>query len=217
MSIWTLTELLSGEEKLKFVKLVGEETEELTKRKIKKLLEQDFQLDRMGNLHSAIKKKIEYNNFEIKDRSALESNTKYLFITISFRQDIGVDSINRFHHKFVKKGCFHKCLGVLEQRGTVEEDNIGKGLHAHYLVHRNYKYKVSQLKRNVKDSAKKFVGNVNNENFIHFKYCCEEFAKDKQDYIINEKYGDTKDKKQEGDKIFREKKGIEKYLGEIIF
>jgi hypothetical protein len=217
MSVWTLGKLLPLQEQILFNELLVQEGKELTKRKIKKLLEQDFELGRIDELHTAMRDKIVENKAVIDDKHAVENNTKYVFITISFDPKVALDRVVNFHNKFIKKGCFSKALGVIEQRGTKEENNIGKGIHAHYLVQRDYRYKISQLKRNVKKSCKRMVGNVESDKFVNFKNCCEEFARDKQDYIILEKYGDDKDKKQEGDRIFRENNNIEKYIGEIIF
>lgn len=217
-SVWTMLKYATTEDQLKLVSFITAETEELTKRKFKKLLEQDFELGKIDALHTAMRDKIKENNGIISEKRAVESNTKYFFITISFDPKIKLDKIKIFHKKFITKGCFNKCLGVLEQRGTPETNDIGKGVHAHYLVERNYiSYKPFTMKRNIKKSCKNFVGNVESDKFVHFKACCEEFARDKQDYILKGKYGETKDKKQEGDKIFREKNNIEEYLGKPIF
>jgi hypothetical protein len=122
----------------------------------------------------------------------------------------------KFCKKISTKTCFEKVMYVLEQRGA-KISEMGKGIHCHMLVKRNLKYKPIKLIQNVKNSCKKIVGNIHNENQLNFRTVGEEYAKDKQDYITGVKTGDNKDKKQLIDKVFRKKEKIENFYGEKIF
>jgi hypothetical protein len=159
---------------------------------------------------------IETQKVELKKQTAKKHNNGYMFITINPKPAVKLEDFRKLLKKISKKTCFEKCMYVLEQRGNNEE-NMGKGFHAHILVKRNLKYKPIKLKQNVKASCKNIVGNIHNDNQLNIQTIGEEFAKDKQQYIIGDKTGDGKSEKQNIDEKWRKTIGIEKYLGNIIF
>lgn len=218
MSIFSKLDDLDMDIKIHLMTVIQEESKELTRNQVKTILKQDAILGKsMHPEHNALEKLIRDNKEKIKMQNALNNKTLYSFITISFKPDAKINQIKKFNSKFITKACFTKCLGVIEQRGTPEKNNVGTGLHCHYLVERNLKYKPTKMRVHVKDACKNLVGSIDNPNFVNFKVLSTEFAKDKQEYIIGTKYGEDKDKKQEGDNIYRSKNDIKEYYGEIIF
>ena len=140
MSIFSKLDDLDMEVKIHLMTIIQEESKELTRNQVKTILKQDAILGKsMNPEHNALEKLIQDNKEKIKRQNALNNKTLYSFITISFKPDVKINQIKKFNDKFINKACFHKCLGVIEQRGSLEKNNVGTGLHCHYLVKRNLK------------------------------------------------------------------------------
>jgi len=189
---------------------------DITEKMMRQAIMNEVKLGKGEQFLVKINNYIEEQKVELKKQTATKHNNGYLFITINPKPEVELKDFLKLLKKISCKTCFDECVYVLEQRGS-DESSIGKGFHAHMLVRRNLSYKPIKLKQNVKNSCKKIVGNIHNENQLNLQTIGEDFAKDKQNYIIGNKTGDGKDIKQDYDKVWRKKEGIAKYLGNIIF
>ena len=153
---------------------------------------------------------INNQKIEHKKQTAKKHHNGYLWITINPKPKVTLGNFIKFVNKITTKTCFTECTWAYEQRG-VSPDDLGKGFHVHILAKRNVKYKPIKCKQNIKQSCKKYVGNVNNENQLNIQVIGEDFAKDKVIYIKSVKTGDGKDKKQAMDIPWREKYNIKPY------
>jgi len=197
----------------KYLTLYKCELDELTKRKMKKILEQEFQLQSLGSFHTGLANIIEDNALALKEQNAKRNNNGYLFITINPRPDIKLPMFRKKLEKLVNRQMFLKYLYVLEQRGSTEPD-VGKGFHAHILAQRNLAYKPSWCEKNIKNTCKGLC-DINNKNLLNIQKIGEEFARDKKQYIMGQnKTGEGKSPKQEIDILWRKITGIPEYLGE---
>ncbi len=111
---------------------------------------------------------------------------------------------------FIKKKTIKAAYWVYEQRGNVAESNIGSGYHTHILCICD----TGQFVRNTTNSFKHVVGdNAPLEKVIHItrvKY--HQFVVDKINYMSGgEKWSIDKQKKAQGDIMFREHNSISAY------
>lgn len=201
---------------MEYNEMLKKAEEEITVKMFKQHIVNEIALGRGSKLQNSLHNSLQNQKAELKAKLAKDHNNGYMFITINPKPSVSLNDFIKLLKKISSKTCFDKCLYVLEQRGDSAE-HMGEGFHAHMLVKRNLNYKPTKLKTNVKNSCKKIVGNIHNEHQLNIQTIGEEFAKDKQNYIICDKTGDGKDKKQIIDKKWREQQKIDKYLGEIIF
>lgn len=206
---------LKLEEIMKWNKITLEEEEHFTRLKIRKIIGQEYELEKLGAVMKNVKIYEENNKKLLKEKLAEKNCNQYIWITINPKPEIKLEDFIKTIKKICLKTCFTEHLAVLEQRGDTLE-TLGKGFHAHILFKRNLNYKPTKCITNLKNSLKKVVGNVNNQHQFNYKIIGTEFAKDKKKYIIGQnKTGDNKDVKQEHDLIWREKENIEEYLGNL--
>lgn len=199
----------------KWTKMTLEEEEHFTRLKIRKIIGQEYELEKLGIVMKNVKLYEENNKKELKDQLAEKHCNKYIWITINPKPEIKLNQFIKLIKKITLKTCFTDYLAVLEQRGDTLA-TLGKGFHAHILFKRNLNYKPSKCIINLKNSLKKVVGNVNNQAQFNYKTIGTDFAKDKKKYIIGQnKTGENKDKKQEHDLIWRKKNYIGDYLGNL--
>lgn len=197
----------------KYLTLYKCELDELTKRKMKKILEQEFQLQSLGTFHSGLADIIQDNALAIKELNAKRNNNGYVFITINPRPDVSFLIFRKKIEKLVNRKMFLKYLYVYEQRGTSNTD-AGKGFHAHILAQRSLDYKPSWVEKNIKNTCKGLC-DVNNNKLLNIQKIGEDFARDKKIYIMGQnKNGEGKNQKQQLDIIWRNNLGIPSYLGE---
>ena len=150
----------------------------------------------------------------------------YYWVTIS--PDTTKITIEDFVKK-VKNLLCKNCVAspsyaVIEQRGTIENNNIGEGFHAHCLLKRtNFEnYSSAQFIRNLKNPFRKcidlkspLIDNIFNVQSLVAPYTDldgvkQDFYADKLEYIQNmNKWGIEKNDKQHADVIFREKNNIQ--------
>lgn len=194
-----------------------EETDDLIRRKFRKILAQEYQLERSGTFLKIIRTTEARNTVLLKQNAAIKKCNTHIWITINPQPSVMLLDFLHFMNKIAKKTCFSKFLYVLEQRGTIGDEsksNIGTGMHAHLLVERNLNYKPCKCCDNIRNSAKKFVGNVKNNNQINIHVIGPDFAKDKRDYILGKnKTGEGKDEKQDADIIWRKANNIQPFYG----
>ncbi len=198
----------------KYNKLHMEESEELIRIKFKKILSQEYQLERMGLFAKKLQELETQNAVLLKQKQAFKKQNSHLFITINPKPGVKLEDFTKVCHKISKKTCFNKVLYVFEQRGTIEGCDIGKGFHCHLLIERNLNYKPTKCITNIKSSLKKFVGNVQNHAQLNFKIIGKEFALDKKKYIMGiNKTGEGKDAKQLADIKWRFDRNIAPFYG----
>ncbi len=191
-----------------------EESDDLVRRKIRKILTQEYELERMGGFLKSIKDLEAQNALLLKEKKAFKKNNSHLFITINPKPSVTLEEFMKVCHKVAKKTCFSDKLYVFEQRGTTAGCDIGKGFHCHLLVARNLNYKPTKCIANMKSSLKKMVGNPNNQAQLNIVVIGPQFATDKRDYILGKnKTGEGKDAKQLGDDVFRQQNLISAYYG----
>nr|AGA18402.1 hypothetical protein [uncultured marine virus] len=193
-----------------------EESEELIKRKFRKILSQEYQLERMGSFAQQLLILETQNEVLIKEKRAIKTNSTHIFITINaWTEKITLQKFLAKCHKISKKTCFKNVLYAFEQRGTIDDNTVGKGYHCHLLVERNVNYKVCKCIDNTKKSCTPLVKNVNARHLLNFQVIGQEFAKDKKNYIIGQnKTGDKKDIKQVADIEWRKSNDIKSFYGD---
>lgn len=192
--------------------MIHNELLELKKRKVRKILEQEQELENIDTFSTKLKKIEEKNKLKLKEKNAKKNNNQYMWLTINPKPDLSLADFRKVVDKISTKTCFADVLYTYEQRGS-STSSLGKGFHAHMLVKRNLKYKPIKLKQNIKYSCKRVVGNVNNDSQLNIQIVGEDYAKDKKEYILGVKNGDGKQAKQQLDPIWREKEKIERYYG----
>ena len=192
--------------------MIHNELLELKKRKVRKILEQEYILENIDTFSTKLKKIEDSNKEKLKLKMAKEHNNGYMWVTINPKPDVGLADFCKFLAKISTKTCFADVLYTLEQRGS-SKSSLGKGFHAHLLIKRNLKYKPFKLKQNIKYSCKKIVGNINNDSQLNIQVVGEDYAKDKKDYILGIKHGDGKQAKQQYDPIWRSENGIQNFYG----
>lgn len=194
----------------KHYELYFEERKELKKRKIRKILEQQYILESLGEMMKDVKKLEFKNQVLLKEKTAKEHNNSHLWITVNPKPSIKLnDFINKIE-KLVKRKIFTEYMYVLEQRGNTEEDQ-GKGFHAHILAKRNLNYKPFKTHECIRNTCKHLVKNKKCNKTINIQNIGSEFAEDKKEYILGEKLGEGKDEKQEIDIIWRKNNNLNKY------
>jgi len=131
----------------------------------------------------------------------------WIWLTVNPKPDIQLPNFVEVLAKLVKRKLFCDYYYVIEQRGTVEDDNLGKGFHAHLLLKRSPDKEYKATKRQVQNSFKNFC-DTKREAVFYWKECREDFLDDKMEYINSIKTGEGKDLKQKGDIIWRKANGL---------
>jgi hypothetical protein len=197
--------------------MIHSELLELKKRKVRKILEQEYLLENIDTFSTKLKEIEDNNKMKLKEQTAKEHNNGYLWVTINPKEDVTLADFCKRVAKISTKTCFADVLYVLEQRAA-QMTSLGKGFHAHMLVKRNLKYKPIKLIQNIKNSCKKIVGNINADYCLNFQVVGEDYARDKKEYILGiktgkDEHGNKKSAKQQLDPIWREKENLKKYYG----
>ncbi len=181
------------------------ELNDLKRRKFKKILEQQFQLETLGEMYKGMKNIIKKNDASLKEKLAKEHNNGWLFITINPKPTVPFSKFKVKVEKLVNRNMFSSAIYAYEQRGSTQ-DEAGKGFHVHILARRNLNYKPFNCKKNTKNTCKSLVGDVNNNSQLNIQVIGDDFAVDKKNYFMGmNKTGEGKDLKQQVDKIWRKK------------
>lgn len=194
----------------KHTDLYLEELKELKKRKFRKILEQEFQLETLGEFQKGLNQIIQGNKQLLKERTSKLHNNGWIWITINPKPSITLDYFRKKVEKLVNRNLFTEVCYVYEQRGTTLKES-GKGFHAHILAKRNLDYKPFKVAQCIQNTCKTLVKNVKNNNLLNIQHIGEDYKKDKMDYILGEKTGDGKDQKQLIDIQWRKKHNISIY------
>lgn len=190
-------------------KLYQREVEELTKRKFKLILEQQFKLGTLTEIHSGLADVIHKNDEQLKIKLAKEHHNGWLWITISPKPEISFAEFRKKVDKLVNRKMFKSAEWAFEQRSS--DPNQFYGFHAHILAQRCLSYKPSKCKRGIKNTCKGLVGSVDNNNVLNIQIIGDDYAIDKAQYFKGIKTGAGKEEKQLVDKIWRVKEGLLPY------
>lgn len=184
-----------------------EEKKDLQRRKIKKILEQQYYLGTLGNLFNGMLK-IENDNAQKKKRmTAVAHNNLFLFITVNPKPKIPFEDFKKKMEKLANRNIFNNALYVYEQRGSTEEE-AGKGFHCHMLCERNLNYKPTKVVSCIKNTCKSLC-NVKDKRVLNIQLIGEEFMNDKRQYILgHNKTGEGKSVKQNIDEYWRKKNNL---------
>lgn len=184
-----------------------EEKKDLQRRKIKKILEQQYYLGTLGNLFNGMLK-IENDNVQKKKRmTAVAHNNLFLFITVNPKPKIPFEDFKKKMEKLANRNIFNNALYVYEQRGSTEEE-AGKGFHCHMLCERNLNYKPTKVVSCIKNTCKSLC-NVKDKRVLNIQLIGEEFMNDKRQYILgHNKTGEGKSVKQNIDDYWRKKNNL---------
>ena len=182
--------------------LYNAERELFLQRKIKKCLGLEYELEKLGDLFKNIKTLENNNSKLLKEKTAEANQNSWIWLTINPKESISLEVFRKKCLKIVKYSCFTGAIWCYEQRGTLKEDNIGKGLHIHALLKRNLSFKPSYCERKIREGCKTLVGNIKSINQIVVSKIGNDYAKDKYKYMTEAKKLEKRDK-QKGDISFR--------------
>jgi hypothetical protein len=152
----------------------------------------------------------------------LEKGTKvpleYLFMTVNPKPSISFEQFKGKIFKILKTSLFSQHIAVFEQRGTLEQGDVGRGFHAHILFKRHLPLDKglppSNLKQKFKQSLQRYC-DVKNNSCLNLQFVGEDFAYDKLQYITGSKTDDGKDLKQVADVVWRKQNYLEKFYGTL--
>lgn len=189
-------------------KMFSSAKNDFKKKKIMKVLNMEYELDR-------IKSMTNLRSYELELKSEMKAAvvpSRCMFITINPKPDVALATFLTVLHKYAARSMFSRTLYCVEQRGTIESNDLGKGFHAHILCCRANGYPPNKVKKNTYNSFKHLVGS---EASIDYggRYCV---VANRQSYIIGSKKDTKKHPKQEGDVVWREKHSIEPYYGKLF-
>lgn len=201
--------------KSEYFNLFDDARKEFDKALLKKIMKMEYDSECLGEKYKNIK---EYEK-ELKDKKqeliSKEHNNGYCFITINPPDSVSLKDFKAAVEKLVVRNIYSHSIYAYEQRGTSSQD-MGRGRHCHILCKRNLMYKPSKVAELTKNTFKKIV-DIKNPALLNIQHIGEDFAKDKQDYIVGEKTGDGKDQKQLLDIPWRQSVDLEPYYGELLF
>jgi hypothetical protein len=186
---------------LEYQALYHQEKTELTKRKIKQILEQNYKLDSLGEFQSCLKTLIKHQDGKLKLKLAKLHHNGWVWITVNPKPTIKLEEFKTKIEKLVHRKMFNGVEYAFEQRGISENDI--KGYHVHILAQRNLNYKPYNLKKNIINTCKSLVTDPASNHLINIQIIGDDFAKDKEQYFKGLKTGEGKSAKQEIDKIWR--------------
>lgn len=165
MELYQLLAQQPVEEFMELQKLYNDEMQELTKRKIKIILEQQFKLETLGDLHSGLNQIIKSNSGKLKEQNARINNNGWVFITVNPKPDVSFDKFVQKVTKLVNRKMWQYVEYAYEQRSD-DAENV-HGYHVHILCRRNLNYKPSKCIKNTRNTFKGIVGNINNNQQLN--------------------------------------------------
>lgn len=199
-------------------RLLQTELVEMEKRKIRKILEQKFELETLGKKFCLYKKIIDTDKEKIKLKHAEQNNNRYIWICINPKPGIKLENFRKRVEKLVSRAFVKDYLYVYEQRGTTLKE-AGKGFHTHILLERKMGYKPSKIISLCKNTCKSLVGNIDDKHLFRCLPIGTEYALDKKQYILSWKQDKddeiekSKRQKQQLDAVWRPENCIQRYLG----
>lgn len=181
---------------------------EFCKKKIMKVLNMEYELDRISSMRKLRSYEL---SLKAQQREAVKPS-RCMFITVNPKGDVDLATFLIQLHKYCSRSMFSRTLYCVEQRGTIENNDLGKGFHAHILCCRSNGYPPNKIKKHTYNSFKHLVGS---EAAIDYggRYCV---VANRESYITGTKKDPSKHPKQKGDAVWREKHGIEPYYGKLF-
>lgn len=202
-----MTTFMSKQKELRDL-ILAEETS-LLKNKIKKILNQEYQLGLLGDLHNNLKDLEQQNLKKLSIQTAKLRCNGWLWVTVNPQNTVSLDSFIKSIKKINTYTSIDASMYVFEQRGTIADNNIGKGFHAHILIKRNLSYKPSALISKLQRGLVKIVKDVKAPHLLNMHVIGDEFALDKIRYMIGAKKTE-KQEKQLADVQWRQENNLEK-------
>lgn len=147
-----------------------------------------------------------------KEKNNIKSD--YLFVTVNPRPTVNITDFINICSKVITKPWIQKYLYVIEQRGA-NEDEVGKGFHAHFLIHKIPSKSFAHARREFESSFRKFCDTQNYHTF-NFAFCKDLDIPKRQNYLVGLKADPEKHIKQEFDKKFRKIYEIPDYYGMLF-
>jgi len=169
------------------------------KKKMMEIIKMEYQ---SGKCLSQLK---EYEDQLHAERQATDPKG-WMFITVNPKSGVDLKAFVGRTHKYCNRAMFSQVLYAFEQRGTVEDDNIGKGFHCHILACRKKGYKPSKVKINTLNSFKNFIGNE-----ASLDYGGVGVLMNRVNYIIGTKQSADKHAKQSADQIWRKRYDLDPF------
>ncbi len=179
--------------------LAKQEEKAFLSRKLKTILEKEYQLGTLGADMETLKSYDNNLTKQLKEKNAKLRHNGWLWVTINCLESVSVDVFVKKIQKISTYTSIAKCMWVFEQRGTTLKNNIGQGKHCHLLIKRKLSYKPSALIYKLQRALTAFVGNVKNNSLLNCQIIGDDFAKDKLNYITGLNKQDSKHDKQLGD------------------
>ena len=174
----------------------------------------DFEIASSEIFRKMLKEKIKYNSAKKK------APKTWCFVTVSAKPSVTLEQFKKKFLQFLKTKLFADYLGVLEQKGTLD-NKLGTGIHCHILFKRHTPLAKglppTNIDRNVRDAWKNLCDS-SNKSICNIQFVDETFALDKIDYMLGLKTGTAKDGtpkeiKQKADIVWRQQNGISDYYG----
>lgn len=130
-------------------------------------------------------------------------------------EKISLNDFKKINTKMLSKKWIKTYLYVYEQTGKTEEE-IGKGLHCHYLIYKGVK-KQSDCIREIQNTVKNYIDvfNINSWRWCNINFIPEKFKNTKINYMLGKKRNTPKDPhkeiKQYYDRVYRDQNGLKEY------
>jgi len=174
-------------------------------------LNEKYECDELGEQWAILRKDSQRMRLKGATKKANDRNQLFIWLTINPNPTIKLEAFMKLVEKFANRAMFKQYAYVIEQRGTIEELNIGTGFHAHLLLQRSLTYKPNKVLANSKNTFK-YMCDTTKQHLFNFHWCPSLWIDDKLEYMrFGKKTGDGKLEKQEADILFREENDLLEY------
>ncbi len=140
-------------------------------------------------------------------------------MTINPKPSIPFEKFKGKVFKIFNTTLFSDYCAVFEQRGTIEQGDVGRGFHAHILFKRHLPLDKglppSNIKQKFRQSLMRYC-DVKNTSCLNLQFIGEDFAYDKLEYIKGLKTDQGKDLKQIADVVWRKQNNLETSYGSLF-
>ena len=186
--------------------------EEFTKKQLLNIMKKEYKLRLIPDLV----KLADYSE-SLDEQIRRQINPKRcMFITINPDPKVSLETFVKVVHKYADRSMFSRVLYCFEQRGTQDQNTIGKGFHCHLLIQRSEGYPPNKVKKNTLSTFKLLIGS---EQSLDYGKGRQNLA-NRQGYIIGakkDKQGSSaKADKQSADVVWRKSADITPYYGELF-
>ena len=197
----------------KLRKTIGQGRDNFLKSITQSYLKKKYDSEELGPNWKILKDDMERVSLKCATKKANQRNQLFIWLTINPRPNVSLEDFHKILEKFVHRTLFKQYVYVIEQRGTLEELNIGKGFHAHLLLQRTLNYKPNKVLLYSKNTFK-YMCDVEYKNLFNFHWCPAVWVDDKLEYMrFGKKTAEGKLEKQEADILFRQEHELEEIYG----